>query len=226
MVRIGLPGGALAAVGWPANSTASSSSFLDLPALYDARSSTAGADAAEALRYIALSRAVAEFAATVRPQVLVRTTGTRRSRSARSESATTSVRRAVVGAVQVVHNSAFVGRFPAQAFAATGLPDSLFHPDAIEFWGDISVLKAGLVFADRIVAVSPTYAQELQTPAFGEGLEGLYGSRARPPARHRQRDRHDPSTIPPPMRRCPRATAPSIRSRRAAVARRCSTRRD
>lgn len=177
-VRIGLPGGELAGRWLAGELDGVQLQLLDLPALYDRPQLYGGADEAEALRYIALSRAVAEFAATAHPQVLI-------AHDWHAALALCALRvrhdfgaARGVGAVQVVHNSAFLGRFPAQAFAATGLPDSLFHPDAIEFWGDISVLKAGLVFADRIVAVSPTYAQELQTPAFGEGLEGLYGSRA------------------------------------------------
>jgi starch synthase len=152
--------------------------LLDLPTLYDRPQLYGGTDAAEALRYIAFTRAVAALAAEARPQVLVAhdwhaalALGVLRTchdfGAARG-----------VGAVQVVHNNAFLGRFPAAAFPATGLPGELFHPDALEFWGDLALLKGGLAFADRIVAVSPTYAAEIQTPAFGEGLEGLYGFRA------------------------------------------------
>ncbi len=153
--------------------------LLDLPALYDRAELYGPADAAEALRYIALSRATAEFAATARSQVLVAhdwhvALALCALRSRHDFGAARGV-----GTVQVVHNSAFLGRFPAAAFAATGLPDSLFHPDALEFWGDLSLLKGGIAYADRIVAVSKTYAEELQTPAFGEGLEGLYQFRRR-----------------------------------------------
>lgn len=178
-VRIAVPGGDIAGRWLVGELAGLQLQLLDLPALYDRPQLYGGADAAEALRYIALSRAVAEFAATTRPQVLV-------AHDWHAALALCALRirhdfgaARGVGAVQVVHNSAFLGRFPVSAFAATGLPDSLFHPDALEFWGDISLLKAGLAFADRIVAVSPSYAQELQTPEFGEGLEGLYGFRAR-----------------------------------------------
>jgi starch synthase len=152
--------------------------LLDAPALYDRAALYGGADAAEALRYVAFARAVAEQAAALRPDVLV-------AHDWHAALAVTVLRSAfdfgatrAVGAVQVVHNGAFLGRFPAAAFASTGLPATLFHPDALEFWGDLALLKGGLALADRIVAVSPTYAQELQTPAFGEGIDGLYRFRA------------------------------------------------
>jgi len=153
--------------------------LLDLPALYDRPELYGAADVAEAQRYIALSRAAAEFAATMRPHVLV-------AHDWHAALALCALRTCHdfgaargVGAVQVVHNNAFLGRFPAAAFAATGLPGELFHPDALEFWGDLALLKGGLAWADRIVAVSPNYAQEVQTPAFGEGIDGLYRFRAR-----------------------------------------------
>ena len=56
----------------------------------------------------------------------------------------------------------------------TGLPQELFAPDGLEFFGELSLLEGGLISADRIVAVSPSYAREIQTPEFGEGLEGVY----------------------------------------------------
>jgi starch synthase len=62
--------------------------------------------------------------------------------------------------------------------ALTLLPGELFGPDGLEFWGDLCLLKAGLVAADRIVTVSPRYAREVQSEAFGEGLHGLYAARA------------------------------------------------
>jgi starch synthase len=83
-----------------------------------------------------------------------------------------------VGSVLVIHNNAHQGRFPGSAFTSTGVPPEHFHPDGLEFFGDLSLLKAGIVFADRIVAVSPSYARELLEPAFGLGLEGVYRRRA------------------------------------------------
>src|SRR5262249_13728085 len=53
-----------------------------------------------------------------------------------------------------------------------------FSIDGVEFYGGLSFLKAGLFYADRPTTVSPTYAQEIQTPAFGNGIDGLLRSRA------------------------------------------------
>jgi len=57
------------------------------------------------------------------------------------------------------------------------LPGSFFAIDGIEFYGGFSLLKAGIFYADRLTTVSPTYAEEIQTPAFGNGLDGLLRSR-------------------------------------------------
>lgn len=75
--------------------------------------------------------------------------------------------------VLTLHNLAPQGRCHASKFGLTNLPAYYFHPDAAEFWGDFNPLKAGLVFADAITTVSPTYAREILTPEYGEGLDGL-----------------------------------------------------
>jgi starch synthase len=80
--------------------------------------------------------------------------------------------------VFTVHNLAYQGFFPASAFGDLALPPSFFSIDGVEFYGGVSFLKAGLFYADRLTTVSPTYAQEIQTPAFGNGLDGLLRSRA------------------------------------------------
>lgn len=72
-----------------------------------------------------------------------------------------------------VHNIAYQGLFPGQAFYATGLSPQFFSQDGIEFWGKVSLLKAGLVYSDVINTVSPAYGKEIQTPEYGCGLEGL-----------------------------------------------------
>jgi len=72
-----------------------------------------------------------------------------------------------------IHNIAFQGVFPATELANLGLPDSFFHRERMEFWGQISYLKAGIAMADKVSTVSPTYAHELQSPEFGWGLDGL-----------------------------------------------------
>lgn len=80
--------------------------------------------------------------------------------------------------VFTIHNLAFQGLFPAEAFPDLNLPGSFFSVDGIEYYGQVSFMKAGIRFADRITTVSPTYAMEIQTPAFGFGLEGLLQSRS------------------------------------------------
>jgi starch synthase len=76
-----------------------------------------------------------------------------------------------------IHNIAFQGLFPASSVAGLDLPESAFRPDGFEFFGKLGFLKAGLVYADRITTVSPTYARELTRPEFGMGLEGLIAHR-------------------------------------------------
>lgn len=77
-----------------------------------------------------------------------------------------------------VHNLAFQGLFDLATAEALGLPPESLKPDGAEFWGKLSFLKAGLFYADRIATVSPTYAREIRSKAFGCGLEGLLDARA------------------------------------------------
>ena len=72
-----------------------------------------------------------------------------------------------------IHNLAYQGLFPQSTFNALGLPAALWSPEALEFHGQLSFIKGGLVFADRINTVSNQYAREIQTPEMGYGLEGL-----------------------------------------------------
>jgi starch synthase len=80
--------------------------------------------------------------------------------------------------VLTIHNIAFQGQFDARLRHELGLPESGFTPEGYEFHGRIGFLKAGLVYADMITTVSPTYAKELTTPEFGMGLEGVIAARA------------------------------------------------
>ncbi|MBL3608048.1 glycogen synthase GlgA [Rhodovulum sulfidophilum] len=80
--------------------------------------------------------------------------------------------------VMTVHNIAFHGLMPAGRMAALGLPGWAFHPGGMEFYGQVSALKAGLVYAWKVTTVSPTYARELRTPEFGGGLDGVIRARA------------------------------------------------
>src|SRR5262249_21667683 len=77
------------------------------------------------------------------------------------------------GTVLTVHNLAFQGRFPYGMLEEIGLPPDSFTMQGVEYYGDIGYLKAGLLFADRITTVSPTYAREIQTDEGGMGLRDL-----------------------------------------------------
>lgn len=76
--------------------------------------------------------------------------------------------------ILTIHNLKYQGIFPANV-----LPDILdvgweyFTPDKLEFFGNVNFLKGGIAFADAITTVSPTYAEEIQNPYYGEGLDGL-----------------------------------------------------
>jgi starch synthase len=83
-----------------------------------------------------------------------------------------------VRCVFTIHNLGYAGNFPAARVAETGLPRALFHSEGLEFYGQLSFLKAGIVWADAVNTVSPTYAREIQTPEFGFRMDGLLRSRA------------------------------------------------
>lgn len=80
--------------------------------------------------------------------------------------------------VLTIHNLAYQGVFPPWTIDAAGLPRELFSVRYLEFFGQVSYLKGGIVAADAITTVSPTYAREILTPAFGCGLEGVLAERA------------------------------------------------
>lgn len=80
--------------------------------------------------------------------------------------------------VYTVHNLAYQGLFAAHQFGELGLPGPFFQPEGLEFWGQVSFMKAGLQFASRLTTVSPTYAREIRTAEHGCGLEGLLRRRA------------------------------------------------
>jgi starch synthase len=86
--------------------------------------------------------------------------------------------RGAVGTVYTVHNLAYQGVFAPHHLLELGLPGSSFAVTGLEFHGQISFMKAGLYYADRITTVSPTYAREIQTPEQGCGLDGLLRDRS------------------------------------------------
>jgi starch synthase len=76
-----------------------------------------------------------------------------------------------------VHNLAYQGVFPAEAFQLTGLPPDWFHTETTEFYGQLNTLKAGIATAGFVTTVSPRYAREITTEEFGCGLDGLLRAR-------------------------------------------------
>lgn len=75
--------------------------------------------------------------------------------------------------VMTIHNLAYQGNFPAQYYILTNLPDSYFNTSGVEFYGNFSCLKAGILFADSITTVSPKYAREILTKEYGCGMDGV-----------------------------------------------------
>ena len=79
--------------------------------------------------------------------------------------------------VFTVHNLAFQGLFPMHDWPLLGLGSRLMSPSGLEYHGQLSFMKAGLKFAQRITTVSPSYAQEIATHEFGCGLDGVIRGR-------------------------------------------------
>jgi len=79
--------------------------------------------------------------------------------------------------VFTVHNMAYQGIFPKETIVRTGLGWGMFKPEQLEYYGKVSFMKAGILYADKITTVSPNYAREIMTPEFGLGMEGLLKTR-------------------------------------------------
>ncbi len=78
-----------------------------------------------------------------------------------------------------IHNLGYQGRFHFDFVShLLGIESRYYHPDNIEYHGDANFLKGGIVYADKLVTVSPTYAREILTAHYGEGLEGILATRA------------------------------------------------
>jgi len=84
----------------------------------------------------------------------------------------------VVKTVMTVHNIAFKGYFGAEIFGQLRMPPAALEVGGVEYYGGISYLKSGMECADFVTTVSPNYADEIRTPEFGMGLEGLLNGRA------------------------------------------------
>ncbi len=127
-------------------------------------------------RFAALSRAAAEIAGGILPGWVPDLVHTHDWQSAM----TSLYMREIGCAVPVVitiHNIAFQGQYSADILPAIGLSSSHFSMKSLEYYGDISFLKGGLVTADAITTVSPTYAREILTPRFGMGMDGILNER-------------------------------------------------
>ncbi len=70
-----------------------------------------------------------------------------------------------------IHNLAYQGTFPRESYPLTGLPEKYFSPEGVEIWGKIGFMKTGILFADAVTAVSPTYAKEILGKELGFGLD-------------------------------------------------------
>ena len=79
--------------------------------------------------------------------------------------------------VFTIHNIAYQGLFKKEKLSLTGLPPEMYNPEGIEFWERINLMKAGIVYADAINTVSQKYSDEIQTPEYGYGLEGILRKR-------------------------------------------------
>src|SRR5262249_2150306 len=77
-----------------------------------------------------------------------------------------------------IHNIAYQGNFPAWDMDLAGLDWRLFNHHQLEFYGQLSFIKGGIVFSDFVSTVSPTYAGEIQTPYYGCGMQGTLSASA------------------------------------------------
>lgn len=80
--------------------------------------------------------------------------------------------------VFTIHNLAYQGVFNHQTFVDLQLPEELWHIDGLEYYGNLSFMKAGIAYADKITTVSPSYAKEILQAEFGYGLDGLLKHRS------------------------------------------------
>src|SRR5205085_9364619 len=87
-------------------------------------------------------------------------------------------RHAPIPTILNIHNLAYQGLFPRETLARIGAPASAFNINGVEFYDQVSFLKAGLVYATHLTTVSETYAGEITTPELGCGLHGVLRLRA------------------------------------------------
>jgi starch synthase len=80
--------------------------------------------------------------------------------------------------VFTIHNMGYHGLFPKEVLERAGIPLVLYNPGSLEFYGSVNFLKGGLIYSDFLTTVSKKYAQEIQTPEYGWGLDGVVRGRA------------------------------------------------
>lgn len=85
---------------------------------------------------------------------------------------------AKIPVVFTIHNMGYPGQFPADVLDRAGIPSTLMRIEALEFYGNVNLLKGGLIFSDYLTTVSRKYAQEIQTREYGHGLDGVVRTRA------------------------------------------------
>ncbi len=132
-----------------------------------------------ARRFIFFSRAVVELANLLRPDII-------HANDWQSSMAIAFLKGqperypqlAAIKTMVTVHNLGYQGRFRAAEWPLLNLDSRLFTPGYLEFYSDINFLKGGIVFADGITTVSPTYAEEIKTVEQGFGLEGVFQERS------------------------------------------------
>jgi starch synthase len=83
------------------------------------------------------------------------------------------------GTVLTIHNAGYQGLYPANTVERLLLPGEVFTMERAEYFSQFNYLKGGIVYADRLTTVSPRYAEEIQTPEYGQGLDGVLRQRAK-----------------------------------------------
>ena len=175
-------------MGGPARVLAAQASGLDLfvldaPHLFDrAGNIYLGADGRDwsdnAFRFAALARAGADLAKGIVPAYAADIAHAHDWQAALAPVYLHYDGGARPGTVLTIHNMAFQGHYYGLSLDALGLPAGAMNVNGVEYFGGIGFLKAGILFADKITTVSPTYAREILTPDFGMALDGLLRSRA------------------------------------------------
>lgn len=156
--------------------------FVDQPELFD-RPGLYGDDAGDFpdnhIRFALLSRAALEIARRLFPPDIIHCHDWQASLVSAYLRDPRTADPAMFGirTVLTIHNLGYQGLFERRAVRDLGLPPEFDNAAGVEFWGRMNFLKAGIAFADALTTVSRTYAEEIQTPEYGFGLDGLLRER-------------------------------------------------